>query len=306
MNMKNLRITTGELAEICGVSQGTVDRALNGRRGISRATKEKILKVAKEFGYRPVEGNKNDASSKNNQIGIIVFNLNNEYFSNLITNIEAVCREIGYSTVVMFTDYNKQHEIECIKRMYNMGIEGVILCAVNSGENFGNFLKGLNMPVAAVGNNISSVPYVGIDDFAAMKDVTEHVLKGNYKNIIYFSPAIQYDDAYAQKRRFEGFLEAVKEKRPYSVICDIEKINEKYSEGTVIICSSDYYALKVYFKAKNVKIIGFDNIDILDKYKIPISSVDYSASVIAKNAVDIIINNKNKDVIVDYKIVERK
>lgn len=305
ISMKNLRITTGELAKICGVSQGTVDRALNNRAGISIKTKEKILKTAKEFGYRAYEGKPKGADEKSKQIGVIVFNLKNEYFSNLITNIEAVCRKMGYSTVVMFTDYNKQHEIECIKHMYNMGIDGVILCAVNSGEEFGKFLQGLNMPVVAVGNNILSVPYIGIDDFAAMKDVTEYVIKNNYKNIIYFSPAIQYDDAYAQKRRFEGFLEAVKDKRPYSVICDIEKINEEYPEDTVIICSNDYYALKVYFKVKNVRIFGFDNIDILDKYRIPITSVDYSASLIAEKAVDVIINNKSNGAVIDYKIVER-
>ncbi|MDY3927796.1 MAG: LacI family DNA-binding transcriptional regulator [Clostridia bacterium] len=303
--MRNLRITTGELAKICGVSQGTVDRALNGRAGINIKTKEKILNTAKEFGYRPFEGNNNSEKEKSKQIGIIVFNLKNEYFSDLITNIEAECCKIGYSTVAMFTNYNKQHEIECIKRMYNIGVEGLILCAVNSGEEFSEFLRGLNMTVVAVGNDIHSVPYIGIDDFAAMKDLTNHIIEKEFKNIIYFSPAIQYEDAYAQKRRFEGFLEAVKDKRPYSVICDIAKINEIYPDDTAIICSNDYYALKVFFKAKNVKIIGFDNIYILDKYKIPITSVDYSSTLIAQEAVDAIINKRNKGTVIDYKIVER-
>ena len=47
------KISTTEIAKICGVSQETVDRALNNRNGISPQTKEKILSVAKEFGYRP-------------------------------------------------------------------------------------------------------------------------------------------------------------------------------------------------------------------------------------------------------------
>ena len=44
--MKNSRISTTRLAEICGVSQGTVDRALNGRKGIRNETREKILAAA--------------------------------------------------------------------------------------------------------------------------------------------------------------------------------------------------------------------------------------------------------------------
>ena len=46
-------ITACELAKICGVSQGTVDRALNNRAGISNATKKKILDAAARYGYLP-------------------------------------------------------------------------------------------------------------------------------------------------------------------------------------------------------------------------------------------------------------
>ena len=45
--MKNLNISTSALSKICGVSQGTVDRALNNRPGIKLSTKQKILTAAK-------------------------------------------------------------------------------------------------------------------------------------------------------------------------------------------------------------------------------------------------------------------
>lgn len=50
--MNNLTITTAELAKICSVSQGTVDRALNNRSGINAETKQKIINTAKQYGYR--------------------------------------------------------------------------------------------------------------------------------------------------------------------------------------------------------------------------------------------------------------
>ena len=46
-------ITTTQLARICGVLQGTVDRALHNRGEINPETKAKILAVAKEYGYAP-------------------------------------------------------------------------------------------------------------------------------------------------------------------------------------------------------------------------------------------------------------
>jgi len=204
--MNNLRITTAELAQLCGVSQGTVDRALNNRRGISEETKEKILKTATQYGFRSAVGNRKCSDPKPRQIGVIVFNLNNEYFCKLITEIEVACRRLGYTTLVMFTNYDKKYEIESIRRMYSIGVEGIILAAVNSGPEFLNYLKAFKIPIIAVGNDVDPEPhtetesvagvctgeennfvsYVGIDDFVAMKDVTEYVLQKGYKPLSIF------------------------------------------------------------------------------------------------------------------------
>lgn len=236
--MRNLKISTSELAKICGVSQGTVDRALNGRPGINEKTKNKILSVAAEYGYRAGQGN----SIK--LIGVIVFDLNNAYFSNLITDIENELKKIGYLVTVMFTRYDTQCEIENIRYLYNIGVEGIIICPINSGEEFGNYLKSFDIPIVSVGNDIFSVPYVGVDDFCAMKEQTQQIIKEGYENIIYFSPAINYKNAYAQKQRYEGFKSAINDLEiPYEVIKDISEIQESYKNKSAVICSSDYYAL---------------------------------------------------------------
>lgn len=302
--MNYLEITTAKLAEICGVSQGTVDRALNNRPDIKEETKERIIRAAKEYGYREnIPVGKKD--TLHGQVGIIVFNLNNEYFSKLITETELLLRKLGYGVVVMITHYDKQHEIECIRSMYNMGVKGIILFSINSGPEFSNYLKLFNIPIVAVGNNIGMIPYVGTDDFMAMKDMTEKLIAEGYENFVYFSPALRYENAYAQVARYKGFLSAASDKK-YTVVKDIENINKSYDDRTVIICSTDYYALQVYFKTKNVKITGFDNIDLIDKYKFKIDTVDYSVSEIARNAVDIIFGRKRGNNIVRHSIIERK
>ena len=205
--MKSLKITTSEIAKICNVSQGTVDRALNNRAEIKAETKQKILEVARQYGYREYISTHPDKIV--GQVGVVVFNLNNEYFSELITELEYALRNERLGAVVMMSHYDKQYEIECIRNLYNMGVKGIILCSVNSGIEFENYLKLFDIPIVAVGNKVTSLPYAGIDDFAAMRDMTNMVLKDKPDNIIYFSPALNYTDAYAQRRRYEGFLSAV-------------------------------------------------------------------------------------------------
>lgn len=300
--MKNLKITTSQIAKICNVSQGTVDRALNNRSGINAATKEKIINVALKYGYR--EEIKIPNISVKGLIGIVVFNLNNEYFSQLIEQLEYSLKQEGIGTVVMLSHYDASYEAECIRNLYNMGVLGIVCCPVNRGAEFENYLNLFNVPIVIVGNRLANFPYVGIDDFEAMKEMTNCVLSKNPQNIIYFSPALNYSDAYAQHKRYEGFLNAVGNNK-YQVVTDIEDIKTHYEENTIIICSNDYYALKVYFKKCNAKIVGFDNISTLDKYNINIDSVGYSFSDIASNVIKILKTDSKDDTLIPYKIICR-
>lgn len=294
--MNHLRITTAELAKICNVSQGTVDRALHNRTGISETTRQKVIETAVLYGYRKEYEEKNNLKI----IGLIIFNLKNEFFTKIIADIEHELKDYGYMLAVMLTNYDKQTEIEAIRKFYNAGVDGIILCSVNSGEEFEKYLNSFNIPIVAIGNKISSIPYVGIDDYKAMNEHTEAVINKGYKEIIYFSPAIVYNDAYAQKKRFEGFISAVKSFKNYSVVTSIDDIKESYAGETAVICSTDYYALEIYSKVKGCIIYGFDGIDIIKKLKMPISSVSYSTEKIAKNVVNAVINKSKENIIIEH------
>lgn len=300
--MKSLKITTSEIARICNVSQGTVDRALNNRADIKAETKQKILEVARQYGYRQYISTTPEKLV--GQIGVIVFDLNNEYFSELITEVEFALRERGLGATVMMSHYDSQYEIECIRNLYNMGAKGIIICSVNNGKEFANYLELFDMPIVAVGNRVESLPYVGTDDFCAMKELTLKVREKGYDNIVYFSPALNYQGAQAQRARYEGFLNAMGDSK-FSVVTNIDNIKKSYDDRTVIMCSNDYYAMQVYFRVDNVKVCGFDNIKAIEKYGLNITSVGYSMAEIGRNAVDVIVENKKDDIIIGHYIKDR-
>jgi LacI family transcriptional regulator len=144
------KITTTQLAKICNVSQGTVDRALNNRPGISAKTKQKVLEAAKKYGYTPNIHARYLAGGKSMLVGIVVFDLYNEFFSNMVMEIEAICRSKNYSTVVMFSNKEKETEIECIKRLAYMGVDGIIMCPVSQGEQYRSYLQSFNIPIVTL------------------------------------------------------------------------------------------------------------------------------------------------------------
>ena len=302
MSYFSRKITSAQLAKICEVSQGTVDRALNNRSDISPATKEKIIAAAKKYGYIPnIE--KSSSGSKSMLFGIVIFNLYNEYFSRLVMEIESISKIHGYSTVIMFSDKDKASEIDCINRLIFMGVDGIILCPVTNDS--GAYLNSLNIPVVTVGNKIDEVSYSGIDDFKAMSDVTEYVISKNHEKIIYYAPPLKYmenENIYAQKERFSGFLAAIKEHNHF-VTTDIDEV----TDHSAVICSTDYHALQVIHKrgGKISGIIGFDDINILSLCDIMLDTVSYSTAKIAENAVNSLLSPCFKCDFVQHTIVIR-
>lgn len=81
-------VTIKDIAEHCRVSVGTVDRALNNRSGISEKTKNRILKAAEELNYHPNYMGQSLATGRTMTIGMVCFDLYNNFFPELIDTIE--------------------------------------------------------------------------------------------------------------------------------------------------------------------------------------------------------------------------
>lgn len=319
--IKNTRytLTGSRLATLCGVSQGTVDRALHGRSEISPATRDKILSVAKRYGFIN-ENERPDTNKRFGIIGVVVLDVANEYFSNLLMHIESCCRKSGYVISVMFSQNDPANELLCIESLYKMGADGLILCPVGGGKDeedmeiYRRYLQSLNIPVVAVGNKIDGINYVGIDDYEAMKAVTKKVIGLGYKRLIYPSPLKPGNGIYAmaQVLRQKAFIEAAQGHGVDTDICSIEKaveLSEKRGDKCAFVCPSDFYALRLLSNARKngAGIIGFDNVSVIDTLGLPLDSVSYDIAATAKAAMRLICEDHEKisEITIGHNIISR-
>lgn len=303
------QISTTKLAKICGVSQGTVDRALNNRSGIKAETREKILSAAKKYGYRPNIHARNLAGGKSMLIGVVVFDLDNEYFSEFLMRFEEECAKMGYSTVVMFTHKDSEREIECIKNLYYMSVDGIALFPCNIGEDFEEFLASLEIPIACIGNRLNGFEYIGIDNRLAMKEAAEYVINKGYEKLIYIKPQLNQPNCFAQTERLGGFEElCISEGLEYAItsLNNIEKEIDT-SKRCAIVCPTDIYAIRLLKTAqeKAVGIIGFDNLKIIDSLNLKLDSVAYDVSATAVYTADHLINGTPPPKTITHKIINR-
>ncbi len=305
--MKRQSISTTRLAEICGVSQGTVDRALNDRPGINPETKQKILAAAKAYGYRPNIHARSMAGGKSMLIGVVVFDLNNPFFPDVLNSITKYCTDRNYSTVVMVTDRDPEQEIQCIQNLYHMAVDGIVLYPVGAGESYERFLQSLEIPVVTIGNRLENIPYAGIDNYRAMADAVGYAIEQEYEHLVYVKPSLKGSNTFAQDERLRAF-----EDHASAVSCGVTDISGaekalRLGKKNAWICPSDILAVRLLQKAreKGVGLLGFDNIRLIDSMGLMLDSVSYDIGLTAKQVVDYIIDGAAIGQPIPHRIVKR-
>ncbi|MDD2972359.1 MAG: LacI family DNA-binding transcriptional regulator [Lachnospiraceae bacterium] len=322
-------VTTKDIAQICGVSRTTVNRAFTNTGRINKETKEKILRIAEELNYRPdllATGLKN---GKTQCLGVVVFDVRNRYFAQMLNAIEIEAKSREYFINITLHEKDRKQEQEMVQRLVDYRVEGLLLSPVSKGNVFADFLKKMEKPIVIIGNRVDEqIPFVGIDEKKAAKDAVRTILGKGYQNIVFVCPPladVAEENVYSHEQREMGFLEEVSKHKEVSYevlkswnyLEEVEKILSLTNEKTAFFCSGDIFALDImkYLKQKNKKagqdygIMGFDNIDTLD-YVIPrLTTIDNMVEKVATKAADILFDLiQGKEVptktLVDYKEIE--
>lgn len=324
-------ITSKEIAEICGVSRGTVDRALNGKDRISQKTKERILSVAKGKGYRKDLLARGLVKGKTMYIGAVVFDIRNHYFSQMVNAIELEAHEKGYFVNITLHEKNEEREYQLINSLVDRRVDGILVCPVNKGPEFVKFLKDLPIPAVVIGNFVSpDLPFVGIDEKQAAGDAVSLLLSKGYERIIFVCPPLSdrtTENVYTHEQRTNGFIECTQEKKQIEAIVistwdyltKLDTILRSGSVRTAVFCSGDIYALQVLQHLKkrgiqvprDVGIMGFDNIDMLEFITPSLATISNGIELVGRTAVDMLVRLMNgqeteTNVLMPHQVIDGK
>ena len=288
------KITTTQLARICGVSQGTVDRALHDRGGINQRTKDRILEVAREYDYIPSIHGEEQTSSM--LIGVVLYDLYNEFFSKLAMSMVNAAKQFGLSIIFQFSEKDGKSEKLALEYFDYIGVDGIILFSVGSDEDeYENYLKSIKKPLVLIGNKMFDLPFIGIDDSRAMYDLTERIVGDtDCREIVYYAPVLRRElhSLNAQRLRLGGFIDAA---TSHGLTSRVATSLDELSDAGVIVCATDSYAIEVmkhFDFSQNISVSGFDNISYLKHIKKRVLTVDYSTDSIAKACVDYILGRR--------------
>ena len=322
--------TMKDIAHIAGVSQATVSYVLNNSKDISKEVKKKVLDAAKELGYIPNAVARNLKKRRTNIIGIVVPDIMNSYYNEIIKHAEKISREKGYFIFICYTMHDPDIENWYIVSLIQQKVEGVMICyGLTNRECYKKLFK-------------HDVPFVDIDDETdedrgGASSILVNNIKGSFLAVQHFISMGIKDIHYcsepfyssALKDRYDGYLQAMKE-FGLTVNDDMvhiakkdseyEKINLGYmlakkilskSKPKGIFAATDQIAFGIIKRLREEKIkipqdialIGYDNVPFSSVISPSLTTLNQPIKTMSVQGADTLIKIINKDENINNRIM---
>lgn len=307
--------TIKDVAREAGLTVGTVSRVLNNRGYISEATRNRVYQVMKELNYQPNEVARSLSKSKTNTIGVIVPHIVHPYFAKLISNLEKAASDRGFKILLCNSREERERELEYLEMLKSNRVAGLVLCSATVKTES---LESLDIPVITIERNVGTgTASVECDNYQGGVLAAKHLIACGCKYIINFS-GVEKTEMPADSREV-GFLDMCRqygvdgvasksqENQYYAMEYHeyIEKIITENPKTDGIFASSDLIAaqvLQVCAKLglrvpEQVKVVGFDDVNIASLTTPPITTVHQPVKEMAEMSVDLIVRSNKGEMI---------
>lgn len=179
------RPTINDVARQCGVAASTVSRALSQPGRINAQTAERIRQAAERMGYRPNPIARALPSGRTLMLALLVPDLTNPFFSEMIRGAERQANAGGYTLVLADTDESAEMEAVHIQRLARL-VDGLVIGSPRlSDTKLADFAA--RYPLVLVNRELGDVPHVVIDTPSGMIHAVEHVASLGHRSIAYLA-----------------------------------------------------------------------------------------------------------------------
>lgn len=185
--MKFEAVTIKDIAKALGVSTSTVSRALRDSHEISQETKQLVLECAERLNYRPNPIAQSLKEKRSRSIGVVVCEISNTFFSQIINGIESISYDRGYNVIISQSLESYEREVMNLQYLSSRSVDGLLI-SVSTETNDMSHLKSLSekgLPIVFLDRITDEIEThsVIIDNFKGAYEATEHLVLSGYKNI---------------------------------------------------------------------------------------------------------------------------
>jgi DNA-binding LacI/PurR family transcriptional regulator len=295
-------VTIHDVARRAQVSPSTVSRALSASHLVRGTTRERVLAAAKELGYQPNPAARSLITGRTGNIGIVVPDLNNPFYTGVLRGVQARARQSGYA--VFFADGEEDPVAEeSLVRAMSRQVDGVVMCAPFSSDAQLRTLAGTTSLVL-LNRRLRDVPAVLMDSAGGMRQVVDHLVALGHRRVAYLNgPNI----AWSNRERRRGLRAAAARAR--MTVVEFGPFEPKFEGGvqaadlalaggvTAIMTYNDLMALGVLSRLadrgvavpQEMSVVGFDNLLYAAVCAPPLTTVAMPMEAGGRAAVDLLL-----------------
>lgn len=311
INIPPASVTIQEVADLAKVSPKTVSRVINNEPRVRSDTRARILEAIETLNYRPNLNARGLASNRSFLIGLFC-EKPGDYLSEFQAGAVARCRESSLHLMVEPWDVDSpmiERQIDTL--LGQLRLEGVILLPPLSDHPV--VLKKLHeasIPIVRIApkNHLSRTPSIGIDDYAAARQITSHLATLGHRRIGFMLGRPEHG---ATEQRYRGFVDEMRD-RQIPIDSDLVQTgNFAFGDGllcaermlraatppTAIFASNDDMAAAAISMARKIgldlpgqlSVAGFDDAPVATMIWPELTTVRQPVAEMARIAADLII-----------------
>jgi LacI family transcriptional regulator len=298
-------LTIRDVAKAAGVSTATVSNVLNKTGKVGRHTHLHVLSAVKRLGYVPDVHARHLASRVSRTLGIIVSDIENPFFPEVIRSFETRARHLGYDAILSDTNYDPRRMREAADRMMEHKVRGV---AIMTSEISLRLIHELARRRIAV-TFLDPVPVRGyvsnlrIDYFSGVEQIVNYLHGNGHRRIAFVAGRSGLKSNVARLQAYEKCMRALGMEPGPVLHGDLRfegglaagsSISKLSPRPTAVMAVNDLTAvgvIKGLMKAgvrvpEDISVTGFDNTRLAEYSNPSITTVDTHRDVLGRTAAD--------------------
>ena len=311
-----------DVAALAGVSYQTVSRVLNDSPSIKASTRQRVLDVISEIGYRPNQAARALVTSRTRTIGVLSSQTAHYGPTTSVNAIELAAREAGYRlsiTSVSSGDYSSIKS--AIDYLLSQAVEALVVIAPQVRVFDALADLSISVPyvtIESTGRNLGHS--LSVDQVAGARLATRHLIELGHTEITHISGPQDWIEADA---RMQGFLHEINEaelrtRAPilgdwsahFGYYAGLELL--RFRDFTAVFAGNDQMALGFMHACRDsgldvpgdISVVGFDDIPEAAHFSPPLTTVRQNFAEIGRRAVALLLSELNGDTGLDHKQIE--
>ena len=313
--MKFEAVTIKDIAKALNLSTSTVSRALRGSYEISQETKRLVLEYAENVSYRPNPIALSLKEKRSRSIGVVVCEIANTFFSQIINGIESIAYNRGYHVIITQSHESYEREVIDLQYLASRSVDGMLVSVSSETTDLSHFkaLHGKGLPIVFFDRAAEEVKThkVTLDNFSGAYDATVHLIQNGYRRIAHVTHSAHLSLA---RERLRGYKQALEDNNiPFNesyvkfcrhgvtILAEIEEgikeLLKMKQKPDAIFAVSDRLTMGTLsaLKKADIKVpddmgvVGFSNSDIIDLLHPSLTAIKQPAFEMGQIATELLI-----------------